>query len=241
MNDCTHLYDHRELNDAAHKHSQYLKGKVSHNNPAGDFEKRAEAAGLTAHGALAENVAPPGSPKAAFDMLMNSPGHRKNIMNRAYHLMGIGGETWGSVHEGSWVQMFAGGYTNGECLSATANYRPPPMKSETVKRKKEKRPKPVARPVPQEEAKQSPTSTPTYKKTTTTAITTTTATTTLASSTSAVSYETAYPDYELDYYAATTTSMGLFATPAPKPPMKCRRRPMKCKWRKPATALVPRY
>ena len=72
---------------------------------------RMKAAGYTG-GAMAENIAVGyKSPAAVVEGWMNSAGHRKNILNCTYTVIGIGYDAgqvkpdWGN---GSWVQDFGG-------------------------------------------------------------------------------------------------------------------------------------
>jgi uncharacterized protein YkwD len=72
---------------------------------------RMKAAGYTG-GAMAENIAVGySSPAAVVEGWMNSDGHRKNILNCTYTVIGIGYDAgqvkpeWGN---GSWVQDFGG-------------------------------------------------------------------------------------------------------------------------------------
>jgi uncharacterized protein YkwD len=72
---------------------------------------RMKAAGFTG-GSMAENIAVGYSSAAAVvDGWMNSEGHRRNILNCAYTMIGIGYDggqvkpEWGN---GSWVQDFGG-------------------------------------------------------------------------------------------------------------------------------------
>jgi uncharacterized protein YkwD len=72
---------------------------------------RMKAAGFKG-GAMAENIAVGySSPSAVVTGWMNSPGHRANILNCTYTMIGIGYDSgqvkpdWGN---GSWVQDFGG-------------------------------------------------------------------------------------------------------------------------------------
>lgn len=72
---------------------------------------RMKAAGFTG-GSMAENIAVGySSPAAVVAGWMQSPGHRANILNCAYTMIGIGYDPgqvkpdWGN---GSWVQDFGG-------------------------------------------------------------------------------------------------------------------------------------
>ncbi|CAG8732531.1 14342_t:CDS:2, partial [Funneliformis caledonium] len=87
------------LMQAAQSQADYMASikKMTHDNPAGDFEKRIRDAGYNPS-MSAENVAfGPGK-----RMWMNSPGHRQNILNPDYTNMGVafGGDKY-------WSQVFA--------------------------------------------------------------------------------------------------------------------------------------
>ena len=65
---------------------------------------RARAAGFSG-GGIGENIAAGyGSPEAVMAGWMNSSGHRANILNCGYRLLGVGYAAQGN----HWTQMFAG-------------------------------------------------------------------------------------------------------------------------------------
>lgn len=80
------------LRQLARRHSRDMlaRGYFAHADPEGHtpFE-RMRAAGIHFH-AAGENLAFAPSVSAAHSGLMNSPGHRANILNPAYHRAGIG-------------------------------------------------------------------------------------------------------------------------------------------------------
>lgn len=151
----------KELMEASVKQSQFLENApFSHDGPGGNtVMERVQNEGLQP-GAVAENIAGAGiqSARAAFDGLINSPGHRKNILNPEYNLMGIGGVDLGEVHRGVWVQTFAG-KSDGACIDESASIRadfmapipePEPQPEQAnayVKPMPRPMPKPIPRPV----------------------------------------------------------------------------------------------
>lgn len=59
--------------------------------------------------AAGENIAAgQTTPAQVVDAWMNSPGHRANILERAYKYIGVGYVNSGSGYRHYWVQMFAG-------------------------------------------------------------------------------------------------------------------------------------
>jgi uncharacterized membrane protein required for colicin V production len=80
------------LRQLARKHSadMLVRGYFGHENPEGrsPFD-RMRVAGVSFH-AAGENIAFAPSVSTAHTGLMNSPGHRANILNPAFHRVGIG-------------------------------------------------------------------------------------------------------------------------------------------------------
>lgn len=69
---------------------------------------------------MGENIySSPSSPETAMIGWMNSTGHRANILNSSFKKLGVGysydGDSQWKYH---WVQMFGGGLTNPDTLSA---------------------------------------------------------------------------------------------------------------------------
>ncbi|GAA3441834.1 CAP domain-containing protein [Planomonospora venezuelensis] len=91
---CGPLQHDPQLNKAAHDHSatQASRNQMTHQFPGGpDFVARIRAAGFTGGSAFAENVAAGyGTPASVVAGWMKSDGHRKNIMNCKYNLIGAG-------------------------------------------------------------------------------------------------------------------------------------------------------
>lgn len=80
------------LAEAAHAHAQKLAGHndLSHRYPGEpDLTQRVRATGALVS-AVAENIAVAGEPEEVHLALMNSPGHRANILNPQYNAVGIG-------------------------------------------------------------------------------------------------------------------------------------------------------
>src|SRR5215468_3558292 len=76
---------------AAQAHSRKLAshGQLSHRFPGEpELTERISAAGAR-YNAAAENVAQAGDPEEAHLALMNSPGHRDNILNPEYNSVGV--------------------------------------------------------------------------------------------------------------------------------------------------------
>ena len=89
------------LNAAAQTFAGYMRqtGKFSHDADGRSPTARAKAAGYA--GGVGENIAMSGAgPQRVFDMWMNSPGHRANILGKNYRCLGLGKE--GSY----WVACF---------------------------------------------------------------------------------------------------------------------------------------
>ena len=83
---------HTGLADAARAHSQELSTGAffAHESPTtGSPRDRIERAGIRAY-RTGENIADHYSVRGAHEMLMESPGHRKNILSRDYSHIGIG-------------------------------------------------------------------------------------------------------------------------------------------------------
>lgn len=80
-----------QLAQAAQAHSRKLgsHGDLSHQFPGEpELTARVSATGAR-YNALAENVAVAGDPEEAHIALMNSPGHRANILNPEYNAVGV--------------------------------------------------------------------------------------------------------------------------------------------------------
>lgn len=74
----------------AHSKDMFERGYFSHYSPEGkDVGNRLEEAGMT-YGIAGENLALAPSIKSAHEGLMNSPGHRRNILDPAFKRVGIG-------------------------------------------------------------------------------------------------------------------------------------------------------
>jgi uncharacterized protein YkwD len=56
--------------------------------PAEDFPHRAARFGL--ENGVGENIAQAKTPERALELWMNSPGHRRNILNPRFHAFGVG-------------------------------------------------------------------------------------------------------------------------------------------------------
>lgn len=104
----TELYESELLNQAAQLRAEEIIGNFSHTRPDG----RAGYTAFTDLGgqymAVGENIAY-GYPTEAdvMDGWMNSEGHRANILNDAYHAMGVGVTAKGNTLY--WVQIFSDG------------------------------------------------------------------------------------------------------------------------------------
>lgn len=114
---------------AATDHSRFLEsqgGRLSHTGAGGSsISQRMRRAGVRAS-SFGENLASDDtSPQNAFTRLMNSPGHRRNILNPSFNIMGLGGLDFGPVHRGVWVQKLAGGADTSECLQGGESLRSP--------------------------------------------------------------------------------------------------------------------
>ncbi|NUS01102.1 MAG: CAP domain-containing protein, partial [Nonomuraea sp.] len=107
---CRPLAHDPQLHAAAAGHSADMaaKGYMDHTSKDGrTFMDRIRAAGFTGGSAFAENIAY--GQRTAADVVsawMNSSGHRANIMNCAYTLIGVGAakNARGTVY---WTQDFA--------------------------------------------------------------------------------------------------------------------------------------
>lgn len=81
-----------ELRDVARKHSRdmFQRGFFSHVNPDGEnpFDRMREE-GIR-FGTAGENLAMAPTVRIAHEGLMQSPGHRANILNRSFGKVGIG-------------------------------------------------------------------------------------------------------------------------------------------------------
>ncbi|TLF59290.1 CAP domain-containing protein [Nonomuraea sp. KC401] len=106
---CEPLRHDQKLRAAAFGHSSDMaeQGKMAHKLPGRpDLQQRIEAVGLTGFRAWGENVAW-GQPSAASVVRawMNSSGHRANIMNCRYNLIGVGAKKDGQGRI-YWTQDF---------------------------------------------------------------------------------------------------------------------------------------
>nr|BFE83018.1 hypothetical protein GCM10020093_056190 [Planobispora longispora] len=106
---CGPLKHDPQLNKAAHDHSatQASRNQMTHQFPGGPtFVERIRAAGFTGGSAFAENVAAGyGTPASVVAGWMNSSGHRANIMNCKYNLIGAG-MVKSSKGTPYWTQVF---------------------------------------------------------------------------------------------------------------------------------------
>jgi uncharacterized protein YkwD len=110
---CGPLRTNKALTNAAEAHAADMVDQhyFAHDSLDGrsPFD-RMKAAGFRG-GAMAENIAAGySSPAAVVEGWMNSPGHRANILNCTYTMIGIGYDS-GQVQSGmngSWVQDFGG-------------------------------------------------------------------------------------------------------------------------------------
>ncbi|MEV0620639.1 CAP domain-containing protein [Nonomuraea sp. NPDC050404] len=99
-----------QLYDAARGHSADMAAKnyFSHTSQDGrSFMDRIKAAGFTGGSGWAENIAKgQTSPTSVMNSWMNSPGHKTNIMNCKYNLIGVGAvkDSRGAIY---WTQDFA--------------------------------------------------------------------------------------------------------------------------------------
>jgi uncharacterized protein YkwD len=72
-----------------HAYDMYLNGFFSHTSPTtGSLVDRLRAAGLT-YRVAGENLALAATPEEVHDGLMDSPGHRANIVGDGYRRVGI--------------------------------------------------------------------------------------------------------------------------------------------------------
>lgn len=101
---CGPVSTNAQLTDAAQKHASDMSARdyFSHDTPEGvTFDQRIRAAGYDKPGA--ENIAKGASTAAqVMDMWMNSPGHRRNILNCDLNALGVGLDRDGDY----WVQDF---------------------------------------------------------------------------------------------------------------------------------------
>jgi uncharacterized protein YkwD/uncharacterized membrane protein required for colicin V production len=103
------LHLNERLRHLAREHSQDMlaQGYFAHDDPEGHTPfDRMRAAGIPFH-AAGENLAFAPTVEVAHSGLMNSPGHRANILNRAYHRVGIG-----ALHAPPFGIMFSQEFTN---------------------------------------------------------------------------------------------------------------------------------
>ncbi|MBG0815367.1 hypothetical protein HS045_14390 [Planomonospora sp. ID82291] len=107
---CAPLKHDPQLRQSAYGHSADMaaKGYFDHTSQDGrSFMDRIRGAGFTGGRAFAENIAwgyP--NPAAVVDGWMKSPGHKDNIMNCGYNLIGVGAakNAQGQIY---WTQNFA--------------------------------------------------------------------------------------------------------------------------------------
>ncbi|MEW9549447.1 CAP domain-containing protein [Nonomuraea sp. NPDC050783] len=107
---CGALKHDPQLRAAASGHSAEMarRGKMDHNSADGSsFMDRIRAAGFTGGSAFAENIAEGyTTPSAVVQGWMNSSGHRANILNCRYTLIGIGAAK-NAAGRMYWTQDFA--------------------------------------------------------------------------------------------------------------------------------------
>jgi hypothetical protein len=87
------LYAEQRLTNFARSYSAEMVqyNFFSHTSPvSGDFRTRVNAQGITGWKLAGENLAKAPSIEAAFNALMNSTGHRENILNPDYNCIGVG-------------------------------------------------------------------------------------------------------------------------------------------------------
>lgn len=97
-----------ELRDVARSHSDdmFRRGYFNHFDPDGKGpDDRARAAGIS-YGTVGENLALAPSASVAHGGLMDSPGHRANILNKDFHRFGIG-VIDGGIYGKMFTQMFS--------------------------------------------------------------------------------------------------------------------------------------
>lgn len=97
-----------KLRDAARDHSEdmFKRGYFSHYTPEGqDVTYRAQKYGID-YMVIGENLAYAPSLEVAHQGLMNSPGHRANILSSDYHKIGIGALD-GGVYGFMFTQVFS--------------------------------------------------------------------------------------------------------------------------------------
>lgn len=85
--------------DMANRHYFSHQRPASGDRPAEDFSHRAARFGLQM--GVGENIAMAQSPERALVLWMNSPGHRRNILNRRFHSLGVG------FKDGLYTQSFS--------------------------------------------------------------------------------------------------------------------------------------
>ncbi|MDI6829703.1 MAG: DUF5719 family protein [Actinomycetota bacterium] len=87
------LYAERQLTDFARAYSAEMiqYGFFGHVSPAsGNLQQRIAARGITGWTLAGENIAKAPSVEVAFEALMNSPGHRENILRAEFNCIGVG-------------------------------------------------------------------------------------------------------------------------------------------------------
>lgn len=98
-----------KLNQAAQNHTNDMVAKkyFAHNSPSGStMVKRVNAVGYT-YRTIGENIAA-GNASAAGTMTqwMNSPGHRRNILNPSFKELGVGYAPANDQYRHYWTQVF---------------------------------------------------------------------------------------------------------------------------------------
>lgn len=104
MQGCEPLTWHGPTAQVAHAHSEDMRDRdfFSHTNPDGESPfDRLRNAGVSWSGAAGENIAwGTSSGEMAFDMWINSAGHRANIENCAFTHHGVG------LADSRWTHLF---------------------------------------------------------------------------------------------------------------------------------------
>ena len=91
----------------AHSRDMFIRGYFAHVNPDGEdpFDRMNEAGII--YQVAGENLALAPNVDLAHDGLMNSPGHRANILTAEFGLVGIG-----CIDGGSYGKMFSQEFTD---------------------------------------------------------------------------------------------------------------------------------
>ena len=96
----------KDLEKAANIRSKEVTVLLDHTRPDGSI------CFTVSSKANAENIAAgQTTPERVVDAWMNSPGHRKNLLNPKYTTIGIGYEKTNSKYKTYWVQLFGGKQT----------------------------------------------------------------------------------------------------------------------------------